>query len=180
MASTCSSSAFMVYKDSSCDQSMVHIYSPYPWMFVLNKKKSTNKQIFRKTFRVFSRTQSIQSMSKHTQLVHCKMYSLLYINSKVSRSVSLALWIQHTIWISHGKGGTFTEQSVWESSRGVWVSKSSGLDSECPPWETQDSDTIAAGHRQRQQKFCSATEETQLHSHRCPAHPLLPNLLHDK
>lgn len=52
------------------------------------------------------------------------------------------------------------------------------------PRETQDSDTIAAGHGQKipcqQQKFCSATEETQLHSHRCPAHPLLPNLLHDK
>lgn len=58
----------------------VHTHGCLCWI----KKKATNKQIFSKTFLVFSRTQSIQSMSKRAQLVHCKMYSLLYSNRKVS------------------------------------------------------------------------------------------------
>jgi len=65
----------------------MHIYSPYPWMFEPNKK-TTNKQIFSTTFLVFSRTQSIQSMSKRTQLVHCKMHSLSQQQkSKLKREV---------------------------------------------------------------------------------------------
>ncbi len=155
-------------------------------MFVLNKKKlqtnsDTQRQCYSDLLRHF---QPFLGCSTYEAWAYSAgMYSLLHSNNvrrvNPDSDIPACPWhSEYSIRIPSKGRYTFTEQSVWESSRGVWVSKRSGLDSEqCPPWETQDSDTIAAG---QQQNFCSATEETQLHSHRCPAHPLLPNLLHDE